>query len=64
VPKFQSRQSVRLKRDIPSEEGGVVPAGSTGVVVRVYPDGATYEVKFADIRNIHTVGEGDLEQPD
>jgi hypothetical protein len=64
VPKFRDRQMVRLKRDIPSEEGGMMPAGSIGVVVRVHPDDVTYEVKFTDVRNIHSIGADDLEQPD
>jgi hypothetical protein len=51
---------VTLRRSIMSESG-LVPAGSTGTVVHVYPGAPAYEVEFASpVHAVATVKADDI----
>lgn len=38
---------VSLLRSVEADDGELVPAGSTGTVVHIYPDERAYEVEFS-----------------
>jgi hypothetical protein len=63
--KFKVRQLVRLKHDTVFLRSLLaLPAGSVGIVTRLYADGCLIDVRFLDIRNIHAVSECELEAAD
>jgi hypothetical protein len=64
VARFRDQQLVRLRRDHTPSDGSLLAAGSVGIVIKVYPDGKAYEVKFADLRDIQTIAVDGIEDPD
>lgn len=43
---FHVAQAIRLRRDCIFMDGAMLKAGHVGVVLDVYPDGESYQVKF------------------
>ncbi len=39
---------VRLVRDVTTDEGGTLPAGSSGTIVGTFGDGEAYDVEFIE----------------
>jgi hypothetical protein len=60
--RFRVRQLVRLKHDTVLLRSLLAfPAGSVGIVSRLYADGCLVDVRFLDTRHIHVVSETELE---
>jgi hypothetical protein len=65
TPRFKTRQLVKLRHDtvlLHSLLAG--PAGSVGIVNRVYAGSLLVDVRFLDIRGVHGVPEFELEISD
>ena len=58
---FKDLDVVRVKRDIPSQQG-IVPKGSTGTVLMSFKDGEAYEIEFIEpVEAMVAIKAGDLE---
>lgn len=52
---FAELSVVAVVREVRTDEGAVVPSGTEGTVVAVYPGGVSYEVEFLEPAGIATV---------
>ena len=52
---FDELSVVAVLREVRTEEGIAIPAGTEGTVVAVYPGGLSYEVEFLQPAGIATV---------
>jgi hypothetical protein len=58
--KFEEGDDVKLTVDKDYQDGTNIPAGTKGVVIRLYPDSESYLVKFRSFVMPRRVPENDL----